>query len=545
MQYPVDYLKKESAHSEVEQVAWQQKSILKRFKRSGDDLGLPEGFGIGEAVTDGNCFFDSFRQGLEQQLGIRITVEQLRNDCEEFARDNPPEWFISAIANSHDNSGRVRSETLGSYIENIPNNNRWGDPDIEGRILCQKYNVKLHIAERQPTAGWIHQIIDKISSKSIDNADYRDCSIIHIINEGRSHFVPIKRLTNSLSEDPQRKKVKPSESEPQDFELIELLIQKPAEIGMRTPPRFSSGLDVSFEKRFQSFIDQISSYLHSVEKEGFFPHFFLGSFSTLLDTQIAEKLNVKKVYFRFDTAETLRVFVIRNDQIRSAEDAIHNISLFSISEEDEKKGKKDENKNGLPFTSGELGKILQENIGSEGLTDQGIEDIKKRFKDRVESRLVLISKKKEGGISVEMKDEKILDSDASHELSEIKKEEEIWKDPENEAKGKPEDYIAELASPDIQTVEKSSKKVFKNIYKIYSKYENSLSYAQGAREAAHHGFVAGVFMNFHYRYNLKIYLEKFVGRGYADIVLLARGPDRSFRSILIVVEMKSVVYKLL
>lgn len=121
---------------------------LRRLKRSDNKLKLPEHFKIGQASADGNCFFDSFRQGLEQQLSIKVTVEQLRQNCKEFAENDPPDWFKESIANSHDNNGGVRSETPDEYIKHILNKSRWGDPDVEGRILCQKYGVKLHVIEK-------------------------------------------------------------------------------------------------------------------------------------------------------------------------------------------------------------------------------------------------------------------------------------------------------------------------------------------------------------------------------------------------------------
>uniref|UniRef100_A0A914V807 Uncharacterized protein n=1 Tax=Plectus sambesii TaxID=2011161 RepID=A0A914V807_9BILA len=43
---------------------------------------LPDNFEVGKATADGNGFFDSFRQSLEQQRGITVTVEQLRQDLE-------------------------------------------------------------------------------------------------------------------------------------------------------------------------------------------------------------------------------------------------------------------------------------------------------------------------------------------------------------------------------------------------------------------------------------------------------------------------------
>uniref|UniRef100_A0A3B0JKH8 Uncharacterized protein n=1 Tax=Wolbachia endosymbiont of Aleurodicus floccissimus TaxID=2152762 RepID=A0A3B0JKH8_9RICK len=52
----------------------------------------------------------------------------------------------------------------------------------------------------------------------------------------------------------------------QDFELIRLLIEEAITI--------QQGNFVSFQARFQSFLDQIPSYLYSAGQSGFFPHFF-------------------------------------------------------------------------------------------------------------------------------------------------------------------------------------------------------------------------------------------------------------------------------
>ncbi|WP_265023939.1 ankyrin repeat domain-containing protein [Wolbachia endosymbiont (group A) of Epagoge grotiana] len=249
MMKAIDYLKKGESSLETLEGAQNTKQIDSqiRFKRSDDNLKLPENFRIGQAVVDGNCFFDSFRKGLEQQLGIQVTVEQLRNYCRDFAQNNPPKWFIDAIAQSHDNSGRVRSETLGFYTSNILNSERWGDPEVEGRILCEKYQVKLHIVEKSSYLLYLkqqvlnnsrefsdnirliisnsnsneelasqlqkdhsegassllvdmttfdgldntHQLISSSGSLSSDNINYDDRYTIHLINRGNAHFEPI------------------------------------------------------------------------------------------------------------------------------------------------------------------------------------------------------------------------------------------------------------------------------------------------------------------------------------------------------------------
>uniref|UniRef100_A0A914VW93 Uncharacterized protein n=1 Tax=Plectus sambesii TaxID=2011161 RepID=A0A914VW93_9BILA len=61
---------------------------------------------VGKAAADGNGSFDPFRQSLEQQREIKVTVEQLRQVCKEFAQNNPPErqgngWFNTTALCSH------------------------------------------------------------------------------------------------------------------------------------------------------------------------------------------------------------------------------------------------------------------------------------------------------------------------------------------------------------------------------------------------------------------------------------------------------------
>ncbi|WP_353282457.1 ankyrin repeat domain-containing protein [Wolbachia endosymbiont (group A) of Myopa testacea] len=310
-----------------------------------------------------------------------------------------------------------------------------------------------------------------------------------------------------------------SKGRPQDFELIQLLIE---EAGKKVGISWQGEDFKSFETRFQSFVDQIPSYLHSVEKTGFFTHFFLGSFSTLLDTKIAENLNIKKIYFSFDTSKTLKVAIVKNGQIGNAEDAINNIDLFSISE----------GKRGHQFTVNELENILRKNIDRGKIRDRDVENeilnIKNEIQDRIKSRLVQIYKGK-GDIFVNMEAKEILDSATSKEFHEIEKG--IWNNPEGD--------IAKLSDSDAQTVSRSLKKVLEKINNVHSEYVGSVVYDNSAREAAHHGFMVGVFMNFHYRYNLRVYPEQFAGRGYADIILLARGPDRALDSIPIIIELKA------
>ncbi|WP_264338858.1 hypothetical protein [Wolbachia endosymbiont (group A) of Cheilosia soror] len=223
-----------------------------------------------------------------------------------------------------------------------------------------------------------------------------------------------------------------------------------------------------------------------------------------------------------DTSKTLKVAIVKNGQIGNAEDAINNIDLFSISE----------GKRGHQFTVNELENILRNNIDRGRIRNRNVENeilnIKNEIQDRIKSRLVQIYKGKDG-IFVDMETKGILDSATSKEFHEVEKG--IWSNPEGD--------IEKLVSSRARTVSRSLKEIVKKISNVHSKYTGSVVYDNSAREAAHHGFMVGVFMNFHYRYNLRVYPEQFAGRGYADIIPLARGPDRALDSIPIIIELKA------
>ncbi|WP_395463543.1 hypothetical protein [Wolbachia endosymbiont of Cantharis cryptica] len=233
----------------------------------------PDNVYVGKAIDNGSCFFDSFRQGLEQQKGIQVTVEQLRKDCKEFAQNNPPEWFENAIAHSYDNNGQYRSETVDEYIANIMSNNRWGDPEVEGRILCEKYGVKLHVVEDQSYFKSLQRevsqdrggfsveikqaIMDSNSNEALTqklqeidsdeafellvnmtNFDGLDIThqlispsenmslnhpIIHMMNEGRAHFEPLLDINKSLAKQLQEETKLKQEQEQEDHLLAKKL----------------------------------------------------------------------------------------------------------------------------------------------------------------------------------------------------------------------------------------------------------------------------------------------------------------------------------
>ncbi|XCA36015.1 MAG: ankyrin repeat domain-containing protein [Wolbachia endosymbiont of Armadillidium vulgare] len=200
-------------------------------------LQLPEGFTIGKAIGRGDCFFDAVAQGLKQlKPGTNFTAKSLREVCRKQALSNQEvKEKVIADARNHEDStvvlpepGIDDDELWNSYligiehsiedIEKMQKDNKdvfssltdlkygntlqipiCGRPEIEGSMICNEYNVKLHVIENLPMCGWSGYLIDGLASKPV-STDYNEKDTIHIINKGDFHFEPILSGTLLISE---------------------------------------------------------------------------------------------------------------------------------------------------------------------------------------------------------------------------------------------------------------------------------------------------------------------------------------------------------
>lgn len=370
-------------------------------------------------------------------------------------------------------------------------------------------------------------------------------------------------------------------------------------------------LDKSFEARYQSLVDQIQSYLHSSEKPGFFPHRFLGSFSSVLDTKLSDKLGIKKLHFRFEGSRTLKV-------VAETESKIH-VFIFTEDIEAQHSKPSDAHTRSFEFTKGEFKSVIGRDyteLDARKLQIDVIKIIKNKYElvkskpkldKEVKSKKLYLYLKRDGVLEYKAKnvygnvktieiscgqlkgevfDEvkqflgkqgKDLSDDARKELSRMTSEKgyTLKSDGEDgkiniqvESKKKIKDipispptefpfievkkklgqsahlesYIEKLANPDaeIDQVQNNLEKILTYIKEVHTNLDLQANvYGIKAREADQHGFVAGVFDNFRYRDNTKLYLEQFAGGGYADIVLLVRGPNRAVDSVPILIELKA------
>ncbi|WP_265042244.1 hypothetical protein [Wolbachia endosymbiont (group B) of Melanostoma mellinum] len=393
------------------------------------------------------------------------------------------------------------------------------------------------------------------------------------------------------------------QEKPQDFELIELLFGK-------VDSSASNAVDQSFEARYQSLVDQIQSYLHSSEKPGFFPHRFLGSFSSVLDTKLNDKLGIKKLHFHFEGARTLKI-------VAETESKTH---VFIFTEDIEAQHSKQTNTKNFEFTTGEWKNVmgrdytplderklqidvikilkdkyelvksrpksdkdvkskklhlyLKNNVleykakdiygniqtmqidsgelkGNDAFKNKFFDEIKqflgksgKDLSDDVRKELSRLTSAKGYTLKSDGEDEKInIKVESKKKIVDQPIEPTVKFQEVTKKLGKSiylEGYIEKLVSSDTRQAKENLEDILNYIKKIHTNLDLQANvYGIKAREADQHGFVAGVFDNFRYRDNTKLYLEQFAGGGYADVVLLVRGPNRAVDSVPILIELKA------
>lgn len=175
----------------------------------------PKNLNIGIAIKIGDCFFDSVAQGLNE-LNIKpdhyFTAKSLRKDCADYVEQHGKQdsWAYKAVIKDAAIGGYLyalegpygpiqdpktkinmidKEKTFNKYLKDIKNMATetnslpiCGRLDIEGRMICEKYKVKIEVIalEREP-------IDDKYTTTGEQG---EDDDVVRIVNY-RDHFVPL------------------------------------------------------------------------------------------------------------------------------------------------------------------------------------------------------------------------------------------------------------------------------------------------------------------------------------------------------------------
>ncbi|MFT4314761.1 MAG: ankyrin repeat domain-containing protein [Wolbachia pipientis] len=191
-------------------------------------LRLPEGFTIGKAIGRGGCFFDAVAEGLKQlKPGMDFTVKSLREVCRSQALKDQQlrDKVIRDAKDSHDPTVVLPDPSISddelwkTYfvgieysikdIEKMQKGNKgmfssltdlkygsklqvpiFGRPEIEGSMICNEYNVKLHVIQDFSRCECSAYLIDGLSFTPV-STDYNEKDTIHIINTGDFYFEPV------------------------------------------------------------------------------------------------------------------------------------------------------------------------------------------------------------------------------------------------------------------------------------------------------------------------------------------------------------------
>lgn len=214
---------------------------IKEKKKSSDLLhnlknACPKNLNIGIAIKTGDCFFDSVAQGLnELKLGHRFTAKSLREDCADYAENKKDSrWVFNEITKNiaegyavpmigsngnvmKDNQNNIIPDNIASfdrYLKDIRSMATeasppiWGRPGVEGRMICDKYEVELYVYSINEEYGQ-KVTVTKITASNDDPGVFIqdvDLDQLKIDNSKKTvgvvnymqHFVP---LLSGISED--------------------------------------------------------------------------------------------------------------------------------------------------------------------------------------------------------------------------------------------------------------------------------------------------------------------------------------------------------
>ncbi|WP_241653895.1 OTU domain-containing protein [Wolbachia endosymbiont of Nilaparvata lugens] len=200
---------------------------IKENKKSSDLLhnlksAYPEKLKIGAAIKTGDCFFDSVAQGLNElniKPDYRFTAKSLRKDCADYVEQHGKQdsWAYKAVIKDaaiggyfvelegpygpiEDPQTKINmideKKTFHQYLKNIKNiatgagsTPIWGRPEIEGRMICEKYKVKIAVIALE------EELIDGRYITTCEEGE--GDKVVRIVNYMR-HFVP---LLSEISED--------------------------------------------------------------------------------------------------------------------------------------------------------------------------------------------------------------------------------------------------------------------------------------------------------------------------------------------------------
>ncbi|MDX2165077.1 MAG: hypothetical protein SFW07_06655 [Gammaproteobacteria bacterium] len=193
---------------------------------------IPKTFDLGDAKGEGDCFYDACAQELNEIFETEeYSLKGLRLLCHTYAVEldrrcgGNPNHADNWIAQAFNDSARYQQ-----YLANVQytvqereaghglGDDRlatWGEPYLDGKIICKVLKIKLHVIEVRENPDDVtkekqkfivsHNVVDESRLKNVDekDVDWEDKKTIHIA-VCNLHFVPILKRTTLQKSQPDK-----------------------------------------------------------------------------------------------------------------------------------------------------------------------------------------------------------------------------------------------------------------------------------------------------------------------------------------------------
>lgn len=158
---------------------------------------------LGAAIRTADCFIHSIAECLNQRSGKEeYSLKTLRMFCDEYAKHPKNTWIETENIKDREyhDSYLVRVQfTTEELLANERDGLKLGlatcgRPKVEGRMICEGFDAKIHVIEVQED-GTIHRYLVDRNGESEDynlEIDYQSFNILHIVNY-HNHIVPLLR----------------------------------------------------------------------------------------------------------------------------------------------------------------------------------------------------------------------------------------------------------------------------------------------------------------------------------------------------------------
>lgn len=101
-----------------------------------------------DIIGDGWCFYHTISKGLQNLFKINLfDANFLVKLCYEYISNNNEDWIDNYFKYVNLNKNKYLNNLIHD-LNNNSNHKKWGDPYLEGKILCKLLNIQILLIEK-------------------------------------------------------------------------------------------------------------------------------------------------------------------------------------------------------------------------------------------------------------------------------------------------------------------------------------------------------------------------------------------------------------